>query len=138
MPTIYGKAGIILVFSLNLSAYAYLYVTAALSSIDSSLEEAAENLGASKWRRIRTITLPVVIPTITSAMVIIFMQSLADFGTPLLIGEGYKTLPVMIYNSYLSEMGGNAYLASGEVHVGVFLQQECCLCGSAAVFCVGF
>ena len=112
LPTIYGKAGIILVFSLNLSCYVFLYVSAALANIDSSLEEAAENLGSSRLRRVFTVTLPVVIPTITSAMVIVFMRSLADFGTPLLIGEGYKTLPVLVYNSYLSEMGGDAHMAS--------------------------
>lgn len=121
MPPIYGKPGIILVFALNLSAYAYLYVSAALKNIDSSLEEAAENLGASKLKRLFTVTLPVILPTITSAMVIIFMQSLADFGTPLLIGEGYKTLPVLIYNSYLSEMGGNAYLASAFSVIIIFV-----------------
>ena len=99
LPSIYGKTGIILVFALSLSCYVFLYVSAALANVDSSLEEAAENLGSNKLRRIFTITLPVVIPTITSAMVIVFMRSLADFGTPLLIGEGYKTLPVLVYNA---------------------------------------
>ena len=112
LPSIYGKTGIILVFALSLSCYVFLYVSAALANVDSSLEEAAENLGSNKLRRIFTITLPVVIPTITSAMVIVFMRSLADFGTPLLIGEGYKTLPVLVYNAYLSEMGGDANMAS--------------------------
>jgi len=40
------------------------------------------------------------------------MTSLADFGTPMLIGEGYMVLPVLVYNEYMSEMGGNAHLAS--------------------------
>lgn len=112
LPTIYGKLGIILVLSLSQSCYVFLYVSAALTNIDSSLEEAAENLGSNKLKRIITITFPVIIPTITSAMIIVFMRSLADFGTPLLIGEGYTTLPVLVYNAYLSEMGGDAHMAS--------------------------
>ena len=42
----------------------------------------------------------------------VFMTSLADFGTPMLIGEGYMVLPVLVYNEYMSEIGGNAHLAS--------------------------
>ena len=83
-----------------------------MGSIDSSLEEAAENLGSSKWRRLTSITLPLVFPSIAAGAVMVFMTSLADFGTPMLIGEGFTVLPVMIYNQYMSEMGGNANLAS--------------------------
>ncbi|PNV62648.1 iron ABC transporter permease [Clostridium sp. chh4-2] len=112
VPTIYGKLGIILVFTFKLFPYVYLYTAGAMNSIDSSLEEAAENLGASKMRRLMTITLPVVLPSIAAGIVMVFMTSLADFGTPMLIGEGFTVLPVLIYNEYISEMGGNANLAS--------------------------
>ena len=110
-PTIYGEKGIILVFTLSLSCYVFRYVSAALEGVDSSLEEASESLGASKPRRFFTVTIPVIMPSITSVMVIVFMRALADFGTPLLIGEGYMTMPVLIYNAYLSEMGGDARMA---------------------------
>ena len=112
VPSIYGFTGIILVFTLKLYPFVYLYVKGALEGIDGSLEEAAENLGMSKWRRILTVTLPVILPTIAAGAVMVFMSSLADFGTPMLIGEGYKVLPVLIYEEYMSEMGGNAGLAS--------------------------
>jgi iron(III) transport system permease protein len=112
VPTIYGKGGIIMVFTLMLYPYIYLYVSGAMSNIDKSLEEAAENLGSSKFRRIMTVTLPVILPSIASGAVVVFMTALADFGTPMLLGEGYKVLPVMIYEEYMSEMGGNANLAS--------------------------
>lgn len=130
IPTIYGKTGIILVFSLSLSCYVFRYVTAALKGIDSSLEEAAESLGAGKLRRLFTISLPVVFPSISSVMVIVFMRSLADFGTPLLIGEGYKTMPVLVYNAYLSEMGGDARMAGAisvitvAISLGILLLQK--------------
>ena len=112
LPTIYGKMGIITVFSFKLFPYVYLYVSGAMSSIDSSLEEAAENLGSSKFRRLCTVTLPVILPSIAAGAIMVFMTSLADFGTPMLIGEGYTVLPVLVYNEYMSEIGGNANLAS--------------------------
>ena len=111
-PPIYGFFGIILVFTLKFFPYVYLYVSGAMSSIDRSLEEAAESLGSNKIRRFFTITLPVVMPTLAAGAVMVFMSSLADFGTPMLIGEGYKVLPVLVYQEYMSEMGGNANMAS--------------------------
>ena len=112
LPSIYGKMGIIIVFTFKLFPYVYLYASGAMGSIDSSLEEAAENLGSNKFRRLWTITLPVVLPSIAAGAIMVFMTSLADFGTPMLIGEGYMVLPVLVYNEYMSEIGGNAHLAS--------------------------
>ncbi|MEG0852757.1 MAG: iron ABC transporter permease [Angelakisella sp.] len=112
LPAIYGKIGIITVFTFKLFPYVYLYTSGAMGSIDSSLEEAAENLGSNKFRRLLTVTLPVILPSIAAGAIMVFMTSLADFGTPMLIGEGYTVLPVLVYNEYMSEMGGNANLAS--------------------------
>ena len=111
VPPIYGFGGIVLVFTLKFFPYVYLYVSGAMSSIDRSLEEAAENLGASKLKRTFTITMPVIMPTLAAGAIMVFMSSLADFGTPMLIGEGYKVLPVLVYEEYMSEMGGNANMA---------------------------
>jgi len=112
LPSIYGKLGIILVFTFKLFPYVYLYTSGAMGSIDTSLEEAAENLGSNRRRRLFTVTIPVIIPSILAGAVMVFMTSLADFGTPMLIGEGYMVLPVLVYNEYMSEIGGNAHLAS--------------------------
>ena len=111
-PTIYGKGGIIFVFTLHLFPYIYLYTSGAMNSIDASLEEAAENLGMSKLKRIWTVTLPVVLPSILAGCVMVFMTCLADFGTPMLMGEGYVVLPVLVYNEYMSESATNPYMAS--------------------------
>ena len=111
-PTIYGKGGIIFVFTLHLFPYIYLYTSGAMNSIDASLEEAAENLGMSKLKRIWTVTLPVVLPSILAGCVMVFMTCLADFGTPMLMGEGYTVLPVLVYNEYMSESATNPYMAS--------------------------
>lgn len=112
IPSIYGMGGILLVFTLKLFPYVYLYVSGALSSIDASLEEAAENLGMNKMRRILTMTMPIIMPTIAAGAVMVFMTSLADFGTPMLLGEGFKVLPVLVYEQYVSEMSGNYGMAA--------------------------
>ena len=111
-PTIYGRGGIIFVFTLHLFPYIYLYTSGAMNSIDASLEEAAENLGMNKLKRIWTITLPVILPSILAGCVMVFMTALADFGTPMLLGEGYTVLPVLVYNEYMSESAVNPYMAS--------------------------
>ncbi len=111
-PTIYGRDGIIFVFTLHLFPYVYLYTSGAMNSIDASLEEAAENLGMNKLRRIWTITLPVVLPSILAGCIMVFMTCLADFGTPMLLGEGYTVLPVLVYNEYMSESATDPYMAS--------------------------
>lgn len=111
-PTIYGRDGIIFVFVLHLFPYVYLYTSGAMNSIDASLEEAAENLGMNKLRRIWTITLPVVLPSILAGCIMVFMTCLADFGTPMLLGEGYTVLPVLVYNEYMSESATDPFMAS--------------------------
>ena len=111
-PTIYGREGIIFVFTLHLFPYIYLYTSGAMNSIDASLEEAAENLGMNKLKRIWTVTLPVILPSILAGCVMVFMTCLADFGTPMLLGEGYVVLPVLVYNEYMSESAVNPYMAS--------------------------
>lgn len=110
--SIYGFGGILLVFTLKLFPMVYLYVSGALSSIDHSLEEASENLGVSGFHRIRKITLPVIMPTILSSALMVFMTALADFGTPRLIGEGYTVLPVIIYKEFMNEVGSDTSFAS--------------------------
>ena len=119
-PTIYGREGIIFVFTLHLFPYIYLYTSGAMNSIDASLEEAAENLGMNKLKRIWTITLPVVLPSILAGCVMVFMTALADFGTPMLLGEGYTVLPVLVYNEYMSESAVNPYMASALSVIIVF------------------
>ena len=113
IPTIYGFGGICAVLTLKLYPYIYMYTSGAMQSIDSSIEECAENLGSNKLRRLLTITIPVVAPSITAGALMVFMSALSDFGTPMLLGgQDFRTLPVLIYNEYFGEIGGNGNLAS--------------------------
>ena len=111
-PTIYGKWGIISVFTFKMFPYVFLFTSGALSSIDSSLEEAAENLGASHLHRLFTVTFPVVFPSIFAGAIMVFMSCISDFGTPMLIGQNYKVLATLVYEQYMSEMGTSANFAS--------------------------
>lgn len=107
VPSIYGFNGILLVLALQLFPLVFLYVSGALKNIDNSLLEAAENMGCSGASRFFKIVIPLCMPTIIAATLMVFMRAFADFGTPLLIGEGYQTFPVVIYNSYFAETGSD-------------------------------
>ncbi len=111
-PSIYGFAGVLLVLTLKLFPYIYLYVSGALKKIDVSLSEAAESLGCNSFRKVVTIILPLITPTILAGSLLVFMNALADFGTPMLIGEGFNVMPVMIYSEFIGEVGGQANFAA--------------------------
>ncbi len=104
---IYGFSGILLVFTIQMYPLIYLYVSGALKNMDSSLNEAAESLGCTGIRKIFKIIVPLILPTMLAGGLLVFMRAFSDFGTPMLIGEGYRTMPVLIYNSFISEMGSN-------------------------------
>lgn len=112
MPEIYGFAGILLVFTLQLFPLVFLYVQGALSNVDNSLIEAAENMGCTGTRRFMKIIVPLIMPTLLAASLLVFMRAFADFGTPMLIGEGYMTLPKLLFNEFISEVGGDSAFAS--------------------------
>lgn len=107
MPSIYGFTGILLVLSLQLYPLIFLYVSGALKNVDNSLLEASENLGATGLKRFMIIVVPLIMPTLYAGGLLVFMRAFADFGTPMLIGEGFRTFPVTIFNEYISEMGGD-------------------------------
>lgn len=109
--SVYGFVGIVVVFVLKLFPFIYLYAAGALKMIDSSLEEAAENLGVSGLRKLLTVTFPLIIPSIVSGALMVFMSTIADFGTPMLIGEGFTVIPVLIYSEFIGETGGSAAFA---------------------------
>lgn len=109
---IYGFSGIVLVFTLQLFPLVFLYVSGALKSMDNSLLEAAESMGVKGTKRLTKIVLPLLVPTLLAAALLVFMRAFSDFGTPMLIGEGYRTFPVLVYSQFISEVGGNSAFAS--------------------------
>ena len=112
IPSIYGFSGILLVLSIKLFPLVFLYVSGALKNLDSSLLEASANMGCSGVKRFFKVVLPLCMPSILAAALMVFMRALADFGTPLMIGEGYTTFPVIIYNSFVGEVGTDQNFAA--------------------------
>src|SRR5690625_1139738 len=117
--SIYGFGGIVLVLSLKLFPLVSVYMNAAFRSVDSSLLEAASLMGSTGLRRIWQVMIRLTVPTLLAASLLVFMRAFADFGTPMLIGEGYRTFTVEIYNQYLGEIGQNHNFAAAIGIVGV-------------------
>jgi hypothetical protein len=112
IPSIYGFAGMLLVFSLKLYPFIYIYVSGALKKIDVALSEAAESLGCGGLKKVFTVIMPLITPTLVAAALLVFMNCMADFGTPALIGEGYRVMPTLVYSEFVGESGGSANFAA--------------------------
>ena len=112
LGTIYGFNGILFVQSLKLYPLIFVYMNGAFKNIDNSLMEASANLGCVGIKRFFTVVMQLSMPTVLAASLVVFMRAFADFGTPMLIGEGFRTFPVEIYNQYLGDTGKNYNFAS--------------------------
>ncbi|MFP7696755.1 ABC transporter permease [Trueperella sp. LYQ143] len=112
LPGIYGFPGIVLVFCLQSFPLIYMYISGALKNLDSSLIEAAQSLGCNAVGRVLKVVLPLVVPTLLASMLLVFMRVFSDFGTPMLIGEGYQTFPVLIYNEFMGEVSTDDHFAA--------------------------
>ena len=97
--------GIILLETLHLFPILFLNLVAALANIDPSLEESAMNLGARPLRVFQRVTLPLAMPGLFAGMVLVFIWSFTELGTPLVFGVR-RVLPVAIYDS-VAEIGTN-------------------------------
>ncbi|MGP1433434.1 MAG: ABC transporter permease [Catonella sp.] len=120
-PDIYGFSGIVLVMTMQLFPLVFLYVRGALKNVDNSLLEASKNLGCAGIKSFFKVVVPLIIPTILAASLLVFMRAFADFGTPMLIGEGYRTFPVVLYNEFISEVGGDDSFASAIAVIAILI-----------------
>lgn len=94
---IYGPHGIVFVQLISDIPLAALILSAVFASISRDLEEAAEDLGGSPLYVLRTVTFPLVTPAILTAGLLTFINAIADFGNPMLIGGGYQVLATQAY-----------------------------------------
>jgi iron(III) transport system permease protein len=111
-PTIYGAGGIILVFVFKYFPYVYLLTANAFAAANRSVEEAAENLGTPPLACFFKVTLPLIFPALSSSALLTFVLSIADYGTPAVIGRGFHVLATEAYLQFSSELGGNLGMAS--------------------------
>ena len=93
----FGPLGVGVAQVLAFTPIAYLVVVGVIHSLDTSLEEAARTLRADRWTLFRTIVWPLMRPGMANAILLVMIESLADFGNPLLLGGGAPFLPTEIF-----------------------------------------
>ena len=96
---VFSMSGLVLVTVIHTFPFVYLLAASALESVDASMEESAQILGASSWRTATAVTLPLVAPAILSGALIAFVNAIALFGSQAIIGLPGRvfTLPTRIY-----------------------------------------
>jgi iron(III) transport system permease protein len=117
LPDIYGAPGVIIAITMSTYPFIFLLTYGALVSADPYIEESAEIMGASRWRVIRTVTLPLVIPAILAGALIVFMRSVGNFGVPAILGGNFYVLPTLIYFQVTGFFNLNAAGAIAMVNV---------------------
>ena len=110
---VYGFTSLVTIQVISFFPVAYLTLTGILSSIDASVEDAALNMGASRWHIFRTVTFPLSMPGVISAFLLTFVQSLEDFSNPAVIGGDYGTLAIEAYKTItgMYDLHGGSMLA---------------------------
>ena len=94
---VYGLKGIVVVQTLTFFPVCYLMLKGLLKNIDPSLEEATRDMGATRWKVFTSVTFPLLLPGLGNAFLVTFIESVADFANPMLIGGSYDTLATTIY-----------------------------------------
>src|SRR6476469_5310603 len=105
--SIYGTPGIVLVYVLTLYPYVPLPTVAGLKALDVSVEEASQNLGASRWRTFWSVTFPIVIPSILAGALLAFIETLENFGVPFVLAEVKPILAVEAFELFVGETDAN-------------------------------
>lgn len=119
-----GVSGILLVHAYTMYPYFYMTTSSALNNIDPSLEEAASNLGSSRFRVFWQVTFPLLTPGIVAAALLVFMVSMASFSAPFLLAGGYRVLSLQIYFSKINgdlEMAATQSIILSAVSIGFLL-----------------
>ena len=127
--TVYGLTSTMFSEVLTYFPIAYLTLKPILAAIDSNLEGMAMSLGASRWRVFTTVTLPLCVPGLANAFLLLFAASLADFATPLILaGNVFPVLPTQAYLQItgLFDLRGGAALSLALLFpaLAVFLLQR--------------
>lgn len=111
--SIYGLGGLTLVQTMGMFPIAFLTMVGVLNAIDSTLEDAAMDLSASRMKTFTSVTLPLAVPGILSAWLLVFTNSLADFANPLILSGDYRVLSVEAYLEVtgMNRLGNGAALS---------------------------
>ena len=105
--SIYGARGIVLAYILTLYPYVLLPTVAAFKAVDVSMEEAAQGLGSSPGRTVRTVILPIVLPAILAGALLVFIETLENFGVPFVLAEDLPIFAVEAFKLFIGETAPN-------------------------------
>ncbi len=111
---VYGLPGILIAQILSFTPIAFLVMIGVVEGVSPAMEEAAQTLRADKWRTFRTVSLPLMRPGLANACLLGFIESMADFGNPLVLGGNYDVLSTEIFFAIIgaqNDQGGAAVLA---------------------------
>lgn len=121
LPSIYGMGGMVLAMSVTGWPYVFLLAYGALSLGDPSLEESAQVMGAGPFRRLMSVTFPLVIPATLTGAILVFMLTIGDFGTPAILGGNQYVIPTLIYFRITGSLDFNSASAMALVSVAISL-----------------
>jgi iron(III) transport system permease protein len=127
---LYGLPGVAIAQLLTFSPIAFMILFGALAAISPSLEEAAQTLRGSRGRVFRTVTWPLLRPALANAFLLCFVESLADFGNPIVLAGNFEVLSTKIFFAIAGaqyDSGRAAVLASvllGLTLLAFYLQQR--------------
>ena len=96
---IYGLQGVLLAQVFAFTPIAFLVLIGVVQGISPSLEEAAQTLRAKRWMTFKTVTWPLMLPGLANAWLIAFIESVADFGNPIVLGGNFGVLSTEIFFS---------------------------------------
>ena len=116
---VYGFWGIAIVQTMTFFPVCYMMFRGLLKNIDPSMEEAARDMGASMWKVFTSVTLPLLLPGIGNAFLVTFIESIADFANPMIIGGSYDTLATTIYLQITGAYDKNGACAMAVVLLGI-------------------
>jgi iron(III) transport system permease protein len=97
-----GAGAILLVHAYSMYVYFYLFTRAGLASLDASVLEAAQSLGAGRWDTLRRVTLPLLRPALAGAALLVFMTALGSFSAPYVFGGGFRVMTTQIVATKLN------------------------------------
>ncbi|MFZ1470829.1 MAG: iron ABC transporter permease [Paracoccaceae bacterium] len=94
---VYGMPGLLIAQLLAFTPIAFLVLIGVVEGVSPSMEEAAQTLRASRWQTFRTVSLPLMRPGLANAFLLGFIESMADFGNPLVLGGNFDVLSTEIF-----------------------------------------
>ena len=126
---IYGFGGVYLAQVLSFTPIAFLVLIGVVEGVSPSMEEASQTLNADRWQTFRYISLPLMRPGLANAFLLGFIESLADFGNPLVLGGNFDVLSTEIYFSIVgtvADASGTAILSIAllMLTLGAFILQR--------------